>query len=90
MLLLVFCLLIAMATFLGAEQTKLAETQTKLAETQQLLDKQLASNEPETASIAAPQQNTALIDKLLADAGSDPVAVDKYWHDLVESKTTMS
>src|ERR1700694_2846588 len=67
MLLLVFCLLIAMATILGTEQTKLAETQ-------QMLDKQRALNERDTASIAALRQDTALVDKLSAAGGSGPSA----------------
>jgi outer membrane protein OmpA-like peptidoglycan-associated protein len=83
MLLLVFCLLIAMASFLRAGQTKLAETQ-------QMLDKQRALNERDAASIAALRQDTALVDKLSAAAGSDPAAIDEYWRDLVESKTAMS
>lgn len=83
MVLLVFCLLIAMATFLKAGQTKLEETQQKLAE-------QRAVNERDAASIAALRQDAALVDRLSAAAGSDPGAVDEYWRDLVESKTAMS
>ena len=83
MLLLVFCLLIAMATFLSVEQKKLAETQ-------QSLEKQLALNEQDATSIAILRQDAALVDKLSAAAGSDPAAIDEYWRDLVESKTAMS
>lgn len=82
MVLLVFCLLIAMATFLRAGEAKLAETQQKLAE-QRIL------NERDAASIAALRQDAALVDRLSAAAGSDPSAVDEYWRDLVESKTAM-
>jgi hypothetical protein len=83
MLLLVFCLLIAMASFLRAGQAKLTETQ-------QMLDKQRALNERDATSIATLRQDAALVDKLSAAAGSDPAAIDEYWRDLVESKTAMS
>ncbi|MGJ5201830.1 hypothetical protein [Bradyrhizobium sp. HKCCYLRH1030] len=81
MVLLVFCLLIAMASFLRAEQTKLDETK-------QQLEKQLIANERDKDSVTAVRK--ALEDKLSQTAGSDPTAVDELWRDLVESKAALS
>lgn len=83
MLLLVFCLLIAMATFLRREQTKLAEAEKRL-------EQQQAANEGGLTSMAALRQEAALAEKLSAAAGSDPAKMDEYWRDLVESKAAVS
>jgi flagellar motor protein MotB len=83
MVLLVFCLLIAMATFLKSEQTKLADAQIKIGE----LEKQ---RESDRASLAAHHTEAGLAEKLTQLAGSDPGKVDEYWRDLVNSKDTLS
>jgi hypothetical protein len=70
MLLLVFCLLIAMATFLKREQTKLVEAEKRL-------EQQQAANERGLASMAALRQEAALAEKLSASAGSDPAKIDE-------------
>lgn len=83
MLLLVFCLLIAMATFVRREQDKLALAKQELAE-------QRASAERDTAALISLKQETSLAEKLSATAGPDPAAVDAYWRDLVESKASLA
>ncbi|TKT70870.1 hypothetical protein YH63_005275 [Afipia massiliensis] len=83
MLLLVFCLLIAMATFLRREQGKLAAAEKRL-------EQQQAARERDSSSIAALKEEAALIEKLAASVGSDPVKIDEYWRDLVESKAAMN
>lgn len=84
MLLLVFCLLIAMASFLKTEQTKLADVK------QQLLQ-QLAQNERDRDVVSAPHQNATLVEKLQRLSGStDPKEIDQYWRELVDSRTAMA
>src|SRR5665213_625358 len=84
MLLLVFCLLIAMASFLKTEQTKLADVK------QQLLQQQ-AQNERDNDVVAALHQNATLVEKLQSLSGStDPKAIDQYWRELVDSRTAMA
>jgi hypothetical protein len=84
MLLLVFCLLIAMASFLKTEQNKLADVK------QQLLQQQ-AQNERDNDVVAALHQNANLVEKLQSLSGSaDPKEIDKYWRELVDSRTAMA
>jgi outer membrane protein OmpA-like peptidoglycan-associated protein len=83
MLLLVFCLLIAMTTFLRREQNKLTLAQQELAE-------QRAVAERNTAAITALKQDPLLAEKLSAAAGSDPAIIDAYWRDLIESKAALA
>ncbi|QHO72324.1 hypothetical protein ACH79_06475 [Bradyrhizobium sp. CCBAU 051011] len=83
MLLLVFCLLIAMATFLRREQDKLAATKQELADQRAIADR-------DAAAVAALKKETSLAEKLTAAAGADPTAIDAYWRDLVDSKAALS
>jgi hypothetical protein len=84
MLLLVFCLLIAMASFLKTEQNKLADVQ-------QQLQQQQAQNERDHDVVTALHQNTALAEKLQNMSGlTDPKELDKYWRELVDSQTAMA
>jgi predicted metalloprotease len=84
MLLLVFCLLIAMASFLKTEQNKLADVK-------QQLEQQQAQNERDHDAVTAPHQNAALVEKLQNLSGStDPKVIDQYWRELVDSRTAMA
>lgn len=84
MLLLVFCLLIAMATFLKSEQTKLADAK-------QQLQQQQAQNQRDRDAVAALRQNPALAERLESLSGlTDPKEIDQYWRELVDSRTAMA
>ncbi|MET4337029.1 MULTISPECIES: hypothetical protein [unclassified Bradyrhizobium] len=84
MLLLVFCLLIAMASFLKTEQTKLADVK-------QQLEQQQAKNERDDSAKASLLENAALVEKLQNLSGAtDPKEIDKYWRELVDSRTAMA
>jgi flagellar motor protein MotB len=84
MLLLVFCLLIAMASFLKTEQNKLADVK-------QQLEQQQAQNEREHDAVTALHQNAALVEKLQNLSGStDPKVIDQNWRELVDSRTAMA
>jgi flagellar motor protein MotB len=84
MLLLVFCLLIAMASILKTEQNKLAGVK-------QQLEQQQAQNEPDRDAVTALHQNAALVEKLQNLSGStDPKVIDQYWRELVDSRTAMA
>jgi flagellar motor protein MotB len=79
MILLVFCLLIAMATFLKTEQTRrmTAEQQVRAEQTRGAADREL---------VAALKDLPALYERVRAAAGSrDSRAISEYWHELVES-----
>jgi flagellar motor protein MotB len=84
MLLLVFCLLIGMATFLKRE-----ETQRKVAE--EALQEQQQQNQRNRDVLAELRQNATLGEKLHNLSGlSDPQAIDKYWRELVDSRTIIA
>jgi flagellar motor protein MotB len=84
MLLLVFCLLIAMASFLKTEQNKLADVKQQLAQQQ-------AQNERDHDAVTALHQNVALVEKLQSLSGlTDPKEIDQYWRELVDSRTAMA
>src|SRR3954470_12458210 len=84
MLLLVFCLLIAMASFLKSEQTKLADAK-------RLLEQQQVQNQRDRDVVAALRQNPALAEKLQSLSGlTDPKEIDQYWRELVDSRTAMA
>jgi flagellar motor protein MotB len=84
MLLLVFCLLIAMATFLKSETTKRVTAEQKLLQQQE-------QNQRDRDVVAALGQNTAVADKLQGLSGlTDPKEIDQYWRELVDSRTAMA
>jgi len=84
MLLLVFCLLIAMATFLKSEQKKLVDAK-------QQLQQQQAQNQRDRDTVAALGQNTAIADRLRSLSGlTDPKEIDQHWRELVDSRTAMA
>src|ERR1700756_5937810 len=81
MILLVFCLLIAMATFLKREETRRAAVE------QQLQQQQL-QNKRDREVVAALREEASLVEKLRSASGlSDPQAIDQYWRELVDSRT---
>jgi flagellar motor protein MotB len=84
MILLVFCLLIAMATFLKREETR------RIAAEQQL-QQQVAQNERTRDVVATLEKSAALAEKFENLSGlSDPKAIDQYWRELVDSRTVVS
>jgi flagellar motor protein MotB len=84
MLLLVFCLLIAMATVLKSEQTKLDAAK-------QVLQQQQVQSGRDRDFVSALQKNAALVEKLQNLSGlSDPKEIDQYWRELVDSRTAMA
>jgi flagellar motor protein MotB len=84
MILLVFCLLIAMATFLKREETR------RIAAEQQL-QQQVAQNERTRDVVATLEKSAALAEKFESLSGlSDPKAIDQYWRELVDSRTVVS
>jgi flagellar motor protein MotB len=84
MLLLVFCLLIAMATFLKREETR------RIA-AEQALQEQKVENHRTRVSVAELQKNAVLAEKLMSQSGlSDPKAIDQYWRELVDSRTAVA
>jgi flagellar motor protein MotB len=81
MILLVFCLLIAMATFLKREETM------RVAIEQQLQEQKL-QNKRDREVVAALREDAALVEKLRSTSGlSDPQAIDQYWRELVDGRT---
>jgi flagellar motor protein MotB len=84
MLLLVFCLLIGMASFLKREETKREVAEQELKEQQQ-------QNQRNRDVLAELRQNATLGEKLQNLSGlSDPQAIDKYWRELVDSRTIVA
>src|SRR5438132_6239578 len=73
MLLLVFCLLIAMATFVRSEQVK----RTNIEEQLRI---ERSRNERDRDLIATLRQNAAVYERLRNLSGSnDPAVVDQFW-----------
>ena len=84
MILLVFCLLIAMATFLKREESRRVVAERELQEQRQL-------NERERSVLAELKPTAALGEKLQDWSGlSDPQAIDKYWRELVDARTVVA
>lgn len=81
MVLLVFCLLIAMAAFLKREEGRriVAEEELKQARLQ---------SEHASAIVEALSKSAAVAEKVQNLSGlSDPQAIDQYWRELVDSRT---
>ena len=84
MVLLVFCLLIAMATFLKREETR------RIAAEQELQQQKL-QNEHTREVVAELSKSVALAEKVQSLSGlSDPQAIDRYWRELVDSRTVVA
>jgi flagellar motor protein MotB len=84
MILLVFCLLIAMATFLKREETRRVAAE-------QELQQQGLQYERAREVMAELGKSVALAEKIQSLSGlSDPQAIDKYWRELVDSRTVVS
>lgn len=84
MILLVFCLLIAMATFLKREESRRVVAE-------QELQQQRRENERERSVLAELKPDAALGEKLQNWSGlSDPQAIDKYWRELVDARTVVA
>ena len=85
MILLIFCLLIAMAAFLKREQTKReeAEQQIRVERVSSMADRNL---------VTAIKQNPELYERLRSDVvtSSGVKAVDEFWRELVESRNAMA
>ena len=83
MILLVFCLLIAMATFLKREESRRVTAERELQQ-------QRRENERERSVLAELKPNAALGEKLQNWSGlSDPQAIDRYWRELVDVRTVV-
>jgi flagellar motor protein MotB len=84
MILLVFCLLIAMATFLKREETKRIAAEAELQQ-------QKLQNERDREVVAELGKSAALAEKIQSLSGlSDPQAIDRYWRELVDSRTLVA
>jgi flagellar motor protein MotB len=85
MILLIFCLLITMATFLKREQTKReeAEQQVRVERVSSMADRNL---------VMAIKQNPELYERLRSEVvtSSGVKAVDEFWRELVESRNAMA
>ena len=83
MVLLVFCLLIAMATFLKREETR------RIAAEQELKEER-AQNEHIREVVSSLSQSAAVAEKVESLSGlSDPQAIDQYWRELVDSRSVV-
>jgi flagellar motor protein MotB len=83
MILLVFCLLIGMATFLKREESRRVVAEQELQHAQR-------DNAQVRQVLAELRQDAALGEKLQNLSGlSDPQAIDKYWRELVDSRTVV-
>ncbi len=83
MILLVFCLLIAMATFLKREETRRVEVEEQLRQQQ-------SQSKRDREIVAALREDAALVEKLKSASGlSDPQAIDQYWRELVDGRTVV-
>jgi flagellar motor protein MotB len=83
MILLVFCLLIGMATFLKREEGRRVVAE-------QELQRARRDNAQARQVLAELRQDAALGEKLQNLSGlSDPQAIDRYWRELVDSRTVV-
>src|SRR5579859_258884 len=83
MVLLVFCLLIAMAAFLKREETR------RIAAEQELKEER-AQNEQIRDVVNSLSKSAAVAEKIESLSGlSDPQAIDQYWRELVDSRSVV-
>ena len=83
MVLLVFCLLIAMATFLKREETR------RIAAEQELKQEK-AQNAEIREVVNSLSKSAAVAEKVESLSGlSDPQAIDQYWRELVDSRSVV-
>ena len=83
MILLVFCLLIAMATFLKREESR------RIAAEQELKQER-AQNEQIREVVNSLSKSAAVAEKVESLSGlSDPQAIDQYWRELVDSRSVV-
>jgi flagellar motor protein MotB len=83
MVLLVFCLLIAMAAFLKREETR------RIAAEQELKQEK-AENEQIRDVVNSLSKSAAVAEKVESLSGlSDPQAIDQYWRELVDSRSVV-
>src|SRR3569832_2414752 len=83
MVLLVFCLLIAMAAFLKREETR------RIAAEQELRHEK-AQNAEIRDVVNSLSKSAAVAEKVESLSGlSDPQAIDKYWRELVDSRSVV-
>jgi flagellar motor protein MotB len=83
MILLVFCLLIAMATFLKREETRRIVAE-------QALKQERAQNEHIREVVNSLSKSAAVAEKVESLSGlSDPQAIDQYWRELVDSRSVI-
>jgi hypothetical protein len=84
MLLLVFCLLIAMATVLSLEESKRVEAE-------ELLRVEQATNKADEDLVAAIKQNSWVLASLRSAIRSpNSGAIDEFWRELVDSSNTIA
>ncbi len=84
MLLLVFCLLIAMATVLSVGEERRAEVEESLRVEQ-------ATNRSDQDLVAAIKRNPLILESLRSVIGSnDSSVVDEFWRELVDSRTALA
>jgi flagellar motor protein MotB len=84
MILLVFCLLIGMATFLKREESKRIDAE-------QALQHEQRENAQAHQVLAELRRDAALGEKLQSLSGlRDPEAIDQYWRELVDSRTVVN
>jgi flagellar motor protein MotB len=83
MVLLVFCLLIAMATFLKREETRriTAEKELKEEKLQNEHIREVVNSLSKSAAVAEKVENLSGL--------SDPQAIDQYWRELVDSRSVV-
>jgi flagellar motor protein MotB len=83
MVLLVFCLLIAMATFLKREETRRVAAEQELKE-------EKAQNQHIREVVDSLSKSAAVAEKVESLSGlSDPQAIDQYWRELVDSRAVV-
>jgi outer membrane protein OmpA-like peptidoglycan-associated protein len=94
MILLVFCLLIALATFLSIEQAKRAdaEKQLRMEHDARVNAEQASAEQVESRELVeAIKQNPELAERFRSFAQSGSAAeVDEYWRELVEARTAIA